>query len=137
MAKTHQNFKSFVLEITDINDLINSLPLTHLDKVHNERIVDEKDKWKNGEWEKISLDVENIDRVYYHDFTVNEYDKNWWLIGRMQYKGQPMYIELHMWCIEKFENDGGGTLLLGKDKDLFLKKIYITDEEIYKFLGDE
>ena len=98
--------------------------------------------WDYKDLRAFEIDLERVDRLYHISFfDVANGDREFEMIGRMQYKGEPIYVELNAGCdFTGFDCQGEGNIVISRDANFFMKHLLRSKREkdiIYKALADD
>ena len=140
--KTHFDFQSKVSDIQSAEDIDNKInyALDYQFMFERTTTLWEMLTWNYEKLQEITINVEEIDRLYhifcYEDDCKSEFS----LIARMSYKNDEfLYVYLEASCaFYGFENYGSGTILVSKYPEFFVNNLSHTDvinfilEECYK-----
>ena len=147
LIKTHPDFKSIIPSVQNAEKMNH-----HLGEVLYYQYTFERGTtpWEMYQWDykdllAFEIDLERVDRLYHIEvFKYEDPDRIKYLyemIGRMQYKGEPLYIELNASCNSTcFEYDGEGNIFISRDANLFMKHVLKSNNKkdlIYKSLADD
>ena len=99
-------------------------------------------QWDHDELQSFKIDVGKIDRLYHiHTTDINESDREYELIARLQYKGQPLYVELNASCdFTGFDCQGGGAIFVSRNASLFMRLVLTSGNKkdlIYESLAED
>ena len=144
LIKTHPNFKSVISSVVNAEDMEDYLfEALFYQSIFERRTTPwEMQYWDYEDLQAFEIDLEQVDRLYHIKFFEFYGDRQFEMIGRMQYKGEPIYVELNA-AIEpltRFNYQGGGNIFISRDANLFMKLVLRSNNEkdlIYKSLADD
>ena len=138
------HFKSVdpaVIDTTTIKKYLRE-PLGHQYIFDHRTTPWERQQWDYDELQSFKIDVGKIDRLYHIRTTdINESDREYELIARLQYKGQPLYVELNASCdFTGFDCQGGGAIFVSRNASLFMRLVLTSGNKkdlIYESLAED
>ncbi|XP_068206571.1 uncharacterized protein [Palaemon carinicauda] len=142
--KTNADFISIDPEVTDADTLCDFVGGALMYQYMFERRTTpwEMTEWDYDDLQAFKIDLGEIDRLYYVYF----YDdgtsgQDYRLIGRVEHKGQPLYVELVASCdYTGFDCRGGGVIFVSRDANLFMRLVLTSDckkDLIYQSLEED
>ena len=141
--KTHPDFKSVISSVVNAEDMDDHLfeALSYQYMFDRRTTPWEMQHWDYKDLQAFKIDLEQVDRLYHIKFFENAGDREFEMIGRMQYKGEPLYVELNAGCDNTgFDCQGMGNIFISRDANLFMKLVLRSNNEkdlIYKSLADD
>ena len=134
------NFKSIDLKVTYAEEIDNYIGLAlEVQRVFDRKTTPwEKNLWDDDELEHIKIYLEAIDRLYY--INRNAQNTHFHMVGRMIYKGQPLYVQLRAGCECYRCGCMHGVIFVSRDANLFMKLVMtkkFQKDLIYKSLADD
>ena len=131
--KTHPNFKSMVSEINDINLVKNMMNRAFIDRhqywlKRNSTTWEMNHYWYDTELDKVNIDLEKIDRLYYISLQRFDYSATFQLVARMKYENDDfLYLNLNS-VVHRINNYKQGTLFVSFFPNLFVKYAQISNK---------
>lgn len=140
--KTHPDFKSVDPLVANAEDMCNQLfdALSYQFLFHRRTTPRERDQWGDGDLRTFEIDLELVDRLYDIDSVFKNRGSREWveMIGRMQYKGDRLYVKLTAsYDYTGFRGQVGGVIFVSRDACLFMRLVLvpgIRKDRIYKSL---
>ena len=115
-------FKSVFPSLKNGQDIFNlfKIPFSVQEKIVKSLPLWEEKYWENEELQKIQIDCEKIDRIYYgFIFGSNKSYLNYLLIARMEYKEKPLYFELSVLGNGNIEKNS--CIFISRNANIFMK----------------
>ena len=131
--KTHPYFISFQSNITDAIDIYSQITgaLYYQDRFRRKTTSKEKNDWHFQKLREITINVEEIDRLYYVYFNRGHScsESKYHLVARLDYKGKtPLYVELFSSC-------GNSTIMISKNRNYFTNEI--VEKSVKNYILEE